>query len=290
MNVTNLAEVQTLVARGALFFLNHSAGKDSQAMTALVRAVVPDSQIVVIHADLGRCEWTGVQEHIRATIGGLPLHVIRAVDKNGDEKDLLDVIEKRAADLVARGKNYAPWPSSGQRFCTSDFKRGPLQKLIRAIMKERGAKLAVNCMGLRADESDKRECGLDKASYAQTGAATTLDLSDDLSLAGREVYDWLPIHHLKVEDVWAAIAAAGQKPHFAYGEGMSRLSCCFCILAKASDLRRSAELNPRLYAEYVALEQRTGKTMKSGKSLEELTGVKADAAMVAAANAKKGAK
>lgn len=280
MKVTNLAEVQALVARGAVFFLNHSAGKDSQAMTALVRAVVPDAQLVVIHADLGRCEWTGVQEHIRATTAGLPLHVIRAVDKNGEEKDLLDAIEKRAADLVARGKKYAPWPSSGQRFCTSDFKRGPLQKLIRAIMKARGAKLAVNCMGLRADESDKRECGLDKVAYEQTGAAVTLGLSDDLSRAGREVYDWLPIHDLKVDDVWAVIAAAGQKRHHAYDEGMSRLSCCFCILAKTSDLRRSAELNPRLYAQYVALERRTGKTMKSGKSLEEITGIKADMSLL----------
>src|SRR5690606_28286908 len=56
----NVDKLDELVARGAVFYISHSGGKDSQAMYALLSRVVPEKQISVIHADLGEVEWHGV--------------------------------------------------------------------------------------------------------------------------------------------------------------------------------------------------------------------------------------
>jgi 3'-phosphoadenosine 5'-phosphosulfate sulfotransferase (PAPS reductase)/FAD synthetase len=195
-------KVRSLIARGALFAVNHSGGMDSQAMFAHVREYVPAAQIVVIHADLPEVEWDGVQDHIRATIGGTPLHICRA------RRTLLQMIEERGM-----------FPSPSNRQCTSDLKRGPIQRTLRGIVRERiaagveGAHIVVNCMGMRAEESSSRS------------KLTTFKRNDGNSKAGREWYDWLPIHDWKVGDVFASIAATGQQPHWAYAAGMSRLSC-----------------------------------------------------------------
>lgn len=60
--------IQDLIDRGALFVVNHSGGKDSQAMYIKLAALVPHDQLLVVHATLGDIEWQGVQEHIKATI------------------------------------------------------------------------------------------------------------------------------------------------------------------------------------------------------------------------------
>ena len=70
-------DVQDLIRRGAVFYIAHSGGKDSQAMYARIHRRVPHERIVVVHADLGRIEWEGVQDHIRATIAH-ELNVVRA--------------------------------------------------------------------------------------------------------------------------------------------------------------------------------------------------------------------
>lgn len=280
--VINAQQILDVVSQGGLVFVNHSGGKDSQAQMILLAALIPvenHSQIVAIHADLGRVEWEGIKEHIQSTLPtAVEFCVIKPVDKNGAEKDLLTSVELRHIHLEAKratdGKRRAPWPSPSQRWCTSDFKRGPLQKLMRRVMEERGAKLAVSCMGLRADESDRRECGLDKKSFKEDGKVVTWRKNEDMSKAGRTVYDSIPIHSLTLSEVWEVIADAGQKPHHVYASGMSRLSCCFCIMSKKSDLQVAAKLKPELYAEYVALEKKTGYTMQN-KSLEETTGIKA---------------
>ena len=49
------------------------------------------------------------------------------------------------------------------------------------------------------------------------------------------------------------IRDAGQVPHLVYGQGMSRLSCVFCIMASRADLATAAQLQPELYGHYCAL-------------------------------------
>ena len=43
-----------LIRAGALVAVNHSGGKDSQAMTILLSRIVPRGQIVAVHAPSGR--------------------------------------------------------------------------------------------------------------------------------------------------------------------------------------------------------------------------------------------
>lgn len=237
-----------LVARGALFVVNHSGGKDSQAALIAVRKLVPDSHIVLVHAELPGVEWDGVIEHIRDNAFGLPLHVTRA------RRTMLQMIEERGR-----------FPSPQQRQCTSDLKRGPIERTIRRL----GHRLIVNCMGMRAAESASR------------ARLVPFKLNERNSKAGREWYDWLPIHDWPTDRVFAEIAAAGQQPHRAYAAGMTRLSCCFCIMSSRQDLTTAARLNPGLYAKYVALEKKLGVTMmmptkRDGRrGLEDITGVPA---------------
>jgi 3'-phosphoadenosine 5'-phosphosulfate sulfotransferase (PAPS reductase)/FAD synthetase len=155
------------------------------------------------------------------------------------------------------------FPSPSNRQCTSDLKRGPIERTIR----QTGKKLIVNCMGMRAEESSSRS------------KLATFKLSERNSKAGREWYEWLPIHDWTTDQVFTKIAAVGQQPHWAYAAGMTRLSCCFCIMASKADLTTAAHLKPALYRQYVELERSTGQVMlmpskKHGRqTLEQVTGV-----------------
>lgn len=266
-NTTPPEAVLDLIARGALFVVNHSGGKDSQAMYLEMRKYVPADQLLIVHADLGAVEWAGAVGHILATTAGEQLITCSA------RRTLLQMIEERGM-----------FPSPEQRQCTSDLKRGPIERTIRAVTRERQAKgikswgLVVNCMGMRAQESSGRK------------KLAPFKISNKNSKAGREWYDWLPIHTWSEDQVFAEIAAAGQKPHLIYSLGMKRFSCVFCIMASEQDLRTAARLatehpellnDPHLYRKYVGLERSTGQVMmmpstKHGRrTLEQITGVAA---------------
>jgi len=237
-----------MVSQGALFVINHSAGKDSQAMLILLRAAgVPDDQILLIHADLGDVEWPGNIEHIEANSFGLPLIVARA------RRGLLQMVLERGM-----------WPSPQQRQCTSDLKRGPIEREVRRFLKAnpRFSGRVVNCMGMRAQESVSR------------AKAETFRFNARNSKAGREWFDWLPIHELTKTDVFKTIRNAGQAPHWAYFAGMTRLSCSFCIMASQQDLQTAACLRPDLFQTYSEIEQQIGHTMSmSRRPLPEIIGV-----------------
>jgi DNA sulfur modification protein DndC len=250
-NITK--EIRDLIEAGAVFYCSHSGGKDSQAMFILLRDLVPADQLVVVHADLGRVEWSGVQDHILETIGSFELNVVRAQYRDGSTKDLLSMVERRFEKDPAR----PCWPSSSARFCTSDLKRDPIAKFIRNDLKARGAEIGVNCVGLRAQESSARA----HRQIFQVNKRETNTL--------RTVYDWLPIHHLLVEEVFQVIAEAGEKPFWAYQEN-ERLSCVFCIFGCGGDLRHGAKQRPELAREYLDLEIRTGWTMFPRRSLADV--------------------
>lgn len=277
--MTTAPTIEALIAAGALFVGNHSGGKDSQAMYLHLRERVPAAQLALVHADLGEVEWAGAQEHITATTRGEPLHVCRS------RRGLLQMIEERGM-----------FPSPTLRQCTSDLKRGPIERTIRGLVEARirqhlglpadakvskaararamvaGMGLVVNCMGMRAQESSSR------------AKLETFTRSVKNSVAGRDWYDWLPIHDWTIDQVFAAIKAAGQEPHPIYAAGMSRFSCCFCVMASKADLTTAARLNPALYRRYVGLERSTGQVMmmptKGGgrRTLEDITGILAEAA------------
>lgn len=237
--------VEQMIRRGAIFYVSHSGGKDSQLMYGLLKSVVPADQIVVIHADLGEVEWEGVQDHIISTIDH-PLNVVRA------GKTFFEMVEHRARTRP----DVPPWPSSATRQCTSDLKRGPIHKFIRHDMKKRGARYALNCTGIRADESSARS------------RKQPLKLNGPLSKAGRIVYEYLPIFAVKTRAVFLGIKMLGQTPFHAYSRN-KRLSCVFCIMGCEGDLQHGSEVRPNLYQKYLDTEDRTGWTMFNGQSLRD---------------------
>ncbi len=236
-------EIKELVERGAIFYLSHSGGKDSQTMTIEMSKIVPKNQLVVIHAHLPGVEWKGTRHHIKATIGDIQYIECQAV------KTFFEMVEHRQM-----------FPSPKNRQCTSDLKRDPINKAIRHDLKSKGKILAVSCMGLRAEESPHR------------AKATTFKEHARLSKAGREVYELLPIHKYLEREVYQTIEDNSQQSHWAYSKGMGRLSCCFCIMANQSDMTVSAKENPDLYRKYVEKEKELGFTLQQGKTLEEPTG------------------
>lgn len=245
--------VRQLIDDGALFVANHSGGKDSQAMLIRLLKIVPRKQLIVIHASLGEVEWPGALEHAEKQAGdaGLPFIVARSV------KTFFQMVEHRYA--VRPGPNSPCWPSASNRQCTSDLKRGPIEREVRRYAKAHGFTKIVSCMGIRAQESPGR------------AKQEAWKRNDGQSIAGREWFIWLPIHTLTREDVLAEIAAAGQQLHWAYAAGNDRLSCMFCIMGSRRDLQNAARHNPALLAKYLEIEQRTGYTMhQSRKSLGEL--------------------
>lgn len=242
--------VKDLRDRGALFILNHSGGKDSMAMTAYVRSLVPDSQLYVIHADLPEVDWPGCWDCVEATTPGLPRVEVVA------GKTFLGMV-----------RNRGMWPSPKYNQCTSDLKRGPINKEIRAECKRRGVGLVVNCMGMRAEESDKR------------AKRKAFKFDKRQSCGHRKQFDWLPIHEWTTAEVFARIAKENWYPHWVYAKGMTRLSCKFCIQASRSDLTVAAGLVPACYAKVCSLEREIGHTFKSPKKsgqkvwLPDYTGV-----------------
>lgn len=223
--------------------VSSSAGKDSQAMldyvVELAEAAGVVDRVVVVHCDLGRVEWPGTRElaEQQAARYGVRFAVVRR-----ERGDLLDQVEARGL-----------WPSPKQRYCTSDQKRGPIHRLYtelaaryRQIFANRSRILS--CQGMRAEESPAR------AKRAPCG-------QDERASNGRRLVDnWLPIHSWTVNEVWSRIKAGRTADliHPAYGLGMPRLSCCFCIFAPKSALILAGKHNPELLAEYVRIEKQIG--------------------------------
>src|SRR6516165_6691076 len=245
-------QIEQLIAYGALFVANHSGGKDSMALLETLVGRVPRSQLIVVHASLGEMEWEGAlekaQEH--AAKHDLPFFVAKA------NKTLFDMVNRR----FETRPDAPSWPSASNRQCTSDLKRDPIAKVMRHYADAHGYTRIVNCLGLRGQESTARKL---RPEFSVNTRETN---------SKRDVWEWLPIHKMLVDEVWALIDRSGVKRHFAYDLGNERLSCVFCIMGSLNDCRNGAKHNPKLLQSYIALEDKTGYTMhQDGTSLRELT-------------------
>lgn len=160
------------------------------------------------------------------------------------ERDLLDEIEDR-------GK----WPGSNTRYCTSYYKRDQVKKLHTELgrearrngwLKKGEAVRILDVLGFRAEESDAR------------AKREVFSWDEEKSSGAKEVWEYYPIFTWTEDKVWARIATAGTPVHEAYGAGMRRLSCVFCVFATPTDLRTAARLNPELGEEYMKVEDKIG--------------------------------
>ncbi len=236
------SEIKELVEAGALFVINDSAGKDSQAMKIKLIELIPKEQLVIVHANLPEVEWDGNMEHIKTYSKDIPVFEVVGT------KTFFQMVEHRKM-----------FPSPKNRQCTSDLKRAPIQKFINNYAAENGFAIVVNCQGLRAQESPGRKKKI------------PFQFKPGNSAMHRHQYEWLPIHDMLLPEIWQTIRNAGQKPHWAYEKGMSRLSCCFCIMSNEADLKTAAKLRPELASRYIETEERLKFTMSmSQRPLKEI--------------------
>jgi hypothetical protein len=161
--ISPLPATYTFLMDYDVIVVNTSGGKDSQTSLAVVAQFCKDlailDRVVAVHADLGRMEWEGTKEIAKeqaahwgvrfltvSRIGDKATHNGKAYKSGETFGDLLDYVERR-------GK----WPDNRNRYCTSDFKRGPVDKLHTKLAKEWKARRGLrrpcrilNVMGMRA--------------------------------------------------------------------------------------------------------------------------------------------
>ena len=241
--------------RPAAFVINYSGGKDSHRMLGFLCERFPAATKYVVMADTGfehvspvpAAEWSRAQ----VARYGLSLSFVR-----NPNKTYLQMVERR-------GK----FPSAETRQCTSDLKRGPIEKFIRGLKEKR----IVNCLGIRAEESHARA---KQSPWAQNRS---------LSVAGREVWDWKPIFHETLPEVLDWHWRHGERLHPVYvpefhtdaakGGYLRRFSCRVCIFSTAKDLVAIEEHDPEAFRTVSDLEQKIGFTMRAGQSLVQITAV-----------------
>lgn len=237
-----------------IVIINSSAGKDSLCVAHEVCRLAaeqsyPKSKIVVSHQDLGEMEWKGTKELVykQSEVFGLQTIVSKRRDSKGKEESLLEYVERR-------GK----WPSNKQRYCTSDFKRGPGARIVTALTKGLGTCKVLYVFGFRKDESPSR------------AKKEALKVNRALSTKRRTVHDWLPIHDWSVNRVWKVIRDNNLPYHPAYDLGMPRLSCCFCIFSPFDALVVAGKANPELLDKYIEVERKIGHTFREGFAIESV--------------------
>ncbi len=141
--------IQQALAQGADCGISISGGKDSQALlvafTGWHREQRFPGRLFALHADLGRAEWTETPTFVATLCAHLAVPLVVGRRTQGD---LLDRLQERMHKLAGTGTPF--WQTRGQRYCTSDSKRGPCDRHLRTSL------LVVSGVGIRADESDER--------------------------------------------------------------------------------------------------------------------------------------
>lgn len=241
------------------FVVNHSGGKDSTRMLGLVRNKLRDSPTYAVMADTGFEHERPIPAtdfaRQRCAEFGLDLTVVR-----NPRRTYLEMVEQRGM-----------FPSAQFRQCTSDLKRGPIEKFLRSLPH----KIIVNCIGIRAEESYTR------------ARLSPLTRNGKLTTRNRTVYNWLPIFDRTLEDVLAWHWANAIRLHPVYvpeyhkdgttGGYLRRFSCRVCIFATNSDLHAIYRHDRPAFEQISSLETKLGYTMRPGASLVQIVGANTSA-------------
>jgi 3'-phosphoadenosine 5'-phosphosulfate sulfotransferase (PAPS reductase)/FAD synthetase len=236
------------LARYDLILVNTSGGKDSALSAWYVRQLAEPlgvlDRVLLVHATFPE-EWPGTVDLVRRQAGalGLPIEVV----SRGE--GLLDYVRRRRK-----------WPGLTRqaRYCTSDFKRAPIDRVITARTPRhrwrRRPWRVLSVMGIRADESRERASKRPFQERIRDGQITN---------GVRVVDEWYPLFRLATGEVWSLIRQLGLEMHPAYAEGMPRLSCRFCIFAPRDALIRAGHLHRDLLEAYAAVEREIGHSFKT---------------------------
>lgn len=265
-----------------LIVINTSSGKDSQTALDVVAELAYKQQVsdrcITVHADMGpRVEWPGVIDlaHAQTRIYGIPFYAVTKIGtkavKYGKPTDpsIKGVYPGYVfKDWLAHAEYRGAWPLPGisgnrnLRWCTSDWKRGPINQLIDEMAASMGGtqkrKVRVlSILGIRAEES----FGRDKLDVFIPGKYSKRHCLIDI---------WHPIHKWLEGDVWANIKRSGIAYHPCYDWGMSRCSCIFCIMGSKADLALASKLRPDLAREYCRIERKLGHRFQQARPICDL--------------------
>ena len=230
-------------------FISVSGGKDSHAMLFFVRDLadrqgVPRDKLLAMYADTGM-EWHNAGEHVNALCkaAGVELLTVYPV------RPMIEKVRFRLTRTC--GKN--PFPSQFCRWCTSEQKRHPMDKL---ITKYSGKLLKVT--GERWEESAARS------------NLTEFCIVPRVTCKTRHVFGWRPMLAFKEADIWEMVRETGVLRHICYDMGCSRLGCAGCIFNGDRQVKIEMRENPRIFEAIDRLETETGFTMSvRGKRIRD---------------------
>lgn len=242
--------IMSLIESSSPIALGVSGGKDGATAAHVVQAYLKSigytGEIILIHSDLGRVEHKDSLPSCQRLADRLGLELVVVRRKSGD---MMDRWLQRWRDNLERYINLEcvklilPWSTASMRFCTSELKTA----IICRYLVERFLNMIIlSTTGIRREESSTRA----KAPVCSIQEKLT---SKTFHTIG---YNWNPILGWSLEDVFAYHEHHHIQLHEAYGRGMHRVSCAFCILSSLNDLIVSA-LNPEnhdVYREMVDLE------------------------------------
>jgi 3'-phosphoadenosine 5'-phosphosulfate sulfotransferase (PAPS reductase)/FAD synthetase len=215
------------ITQAEVIFVNHSGGKDSQAMLAKLVKMGLKDKLVIVHADLGEMEWEPMEDWITENSFGIPVHVVKS--------------ELSFFELCRKWKRL---PSGQARFCTSELKTNPCERFMKKYCLQHGIIKAISALGIRAEESPSRA---KKGEFIHKTRLLTI---------------WNPILDYKLADVSLEICRAGQKMHWVYSKGYSRLSCVMCVFGRKAEHEKMALDRPELFEKMADLEIELGKTIR----------------------------
>ncbi len=267
-------QIKQELNNGADLIVAISGGKDSDAMLILLARAREQfgwpGRFVAMHNHVGRMEWPQSLQHCKDMAASVGAEFVVTERPQGD---LIDQIR----DRMAKRPDAPPFPSSAARYCTSDQKRAQADKWLRNNITGN----AVIALGLRGEESPRRARKPVVEERKRASAPTK----------GRQIWNWLPIQHHLLDDVWNTLLPDGgvkllewHQRHYqetgrvdpawnyhpAYVFGNERLSCALCVLASRNDLINGAQHNPELFNELVSIEIESGFDFQQGKPLSEL--------------------
>lgn len=242
LGVLTTPEIDVALGAHAAVGIGVSGGKDSCllafAVEAHLREIGHQGTRILVHADLGRIEWTDSLATCQRLADALDLELVTVRRQAGDMVDRWLV---RWDNNVARYHDLScvklilPWSTPSMRFCTSELKTAVIcAELARRF---RGQAI-LSAVGIRRQESPKRR---------QAPISTRQALLHRPSF-GTRGWTWNAVLHWLLDDVLAFLAARGFALHEAYRDWDStRLSCMYCILGSLRDLTastRAAERHP----------------------------------------------
>lgn len=222
------------------------SGKDSLATALLQTARRPDLPYEFLFCDVGAelpetYEWL---EHVERVTGW-------RIQRVG--KSLPELIARR--DLL---------PSANRRFCTTECKRGPMEKFY-------GKEQTFVYYGLRADEN---RVGV-RPSDASTPVYPLIDAGIDLRgvwiILNRQnllppAFFWPSLYYRVCEllgDSWRLIDELPDWEQRMLFAGRTRSNCYFCFYQRRYEFVWLAETHPDLFEQACWTERRTGRLLQS---------------------------